>query len=304
MTQKETYVFTADTSGVRVDKFISENLKTKWSRSHIQKAIEHGSLSINDIVVTETNYRAQIGDICKICLEAPSEISLQPSKLFVDILFEDEDLLVVNKPEGQVVHLGNGVAPGTTLVEALLSHCNLSAAAGALRPGVVHRLDQATSGVILFAKTDAAYWNLTRMFAERQIHKTYHALVRGIPKLLSGNIDAPIGRNTRDRTAMCITHQGRNAYTHWKCLEKFETHNQSLLQCSPITGRTHQIRVHLKSIEHPIVGDPKYGHIEDKRLFLHAYKIEFLHPITNAPCTFIAPWPPSFRERIEFLRNG
>ena len=288
-------------SGQRIDKVLADYLKGQASRSHIQKAITEGRLQINGVVVVNVRQQANVEDVCRLDLVPPKAHSLQASKAPLHILFEDEDLLVLDKPEGQVVHLGNGVEPGTTLVEAVLSHCSLSAAAGPERPGVVHRLDQATSGVILFAKTDRAYWALTRMFAEREIHKTYYALVWGIPRLLSGTIEAPIGRSTRDRTAMCVTNQGRPSCTHWQVLKTFPRANQALLACHPVTGRTHQIRVHLKSIGHPIVGDPKYGKIPDQRLFLHAYQIEFKHPISHENCCFQAPLPPSFTQKLRLL---
>ena len=291
----------AERSGQRIDKVLADYLKGQASRSHIQKAITEGRFRINGVVVVNVRQQANVGDVCSLELIPPKAHSLQASQASIHILFEDEDLLVLDKPEGQVVHLGNGIEPGTTLVEAVLSHCSLSAAAGPERPGVVHRLDQATSGVILFAKTDRAYWALTRMFAEREIHKTYYALVWGIPRLLSGTIEAPIGRSTRDRTAMCVTTQGRPSCTHWQVLKTFPQANQALLSCNPLTGRTHQIRVHLKSIGHPIVGDPKYGKIPDQRLFLHAYQIEFKHPIFQENCCFQAPLPLSFTQKLRLL---
>ncbi len=303
MEQSLKLIVSTEQAGLRIDKLFSEAYKAQWSRACIQKSIRSGHLSVNNIIVNSLNYRVRSGDVCSLMLQAPEEITLIPKKSNLNILFEDEDLIVINKPEGQVVHLGNGVQPGSTLVEALLSYCPLSAAAGAERPGVVHRLDQATSGLILFAKTDRAYWALTRMFAERQIHKTYHAFVWGIPKFQSGTIEAPIGRSQRDRTSMCITNSGREACTIWELLEAFPKANKALLACHPVTGRTHQIRVHLKSIGHTIVGDPKYGKIPDKRLFLHAYQIEFEHPITHEACSFFAPYPASFEEGLKELRG-
>ena len=288
------------TAGMRVDKCLSQLVDQRWSRSCIQTAIENGGLCVNGIAISDIRYKTKIGDECALFIEDHKPIKLIPCAGSLDILFEDDDIIVLNKPEGQVVHLGNGIEPGSTLVEALLAYCPLSSAAGALRPGVVHRLDQATSGVILFAKTDLAYWALTRMFSERAIHKTYHALVWGIPHHLSGCINAPIGRSQRDRTAMCVRHDGREACTQWHILKKFPEKNKTLLACLPISGRTHQIRVHLKHMGHPIVGDPKYGKIPDVRLFLHAYKIEFEHPVSHQYCSFIAPWPESFTQTIDY----
>ena len=285
---------------MRVDKFLATTLKEQCSRARIQKSILGGGLTLNGIIISQPHACVHTGDRCQLQISPTEEVRLKPSQSALDILYEDNDLLVVNKPAGQVVHYGNGIEQGTTLVEAVLAHCPLSTAAGALRPGVVHRLDQATSGVMLFAKTDVAYRELTRMFAERRIHKTYYAFVHGIPKLHSGMIDAPIGRSTHDRTAMCVTTRGRPAVTLWECIEAFPNANQALLVCRPITGRTHQIRVHLKHIGHPIVGDTKYGKTENppsERLFLHAYQIEFEHPITKRECLFTAPLPKEFGEK-------
>ena len=289
--------------GMRVDKFLATHLQ--HSRSRIQKSILDGGLMIKGVIVTQPCTCVQAGDCCRLEIIPTEEVQLKPNEGALDILYEDDDLLAVNKPAGQVVHRGNGVKPGSTLVEAVLAHCSLSTAAGVLRPGVVHRLDQATSGVMLFAKSDVAYWELTRMFAERCIHKTYYAFVHGIPELHSGTIDAPIGRSTHDRTSMCVTTRGRHAVTHWECLEAFQNVNQALLACHPVTGRTHQIRVHLKHIGHPIVGDAKYGKKENppsERLFLHAYQIEFEHPITRKQCLFMAPLPKGFWEKQEGWR--
>ena len=291
---------------MRVDKFLATVLRDQYSRARIQKSILDDGLTINGIIVSQPRVCVRAGDHCRLQIAPTEEAQLKPCKGALDILYEDDDLLVVNKPAGQVVHYGNCVEQGTTLVEAVLAHCPLSTAAGVLRPGVVHRLDQATSGVMLFAKTDVAYRELTRMFAERRIHKTYYAFVHGIPKLHSGIIDAPIGRSTHDRTAMCVTTRGRPAVTHWECLEAFPNANQALLVCRPITGRTHQIRVHLKHIGYPIVGDEKYGKRENspnERLFLHAYQIEFEHPITQKECLFTAPLPKEFSEKKEVTKR-
>lgn len=293
--------------GWRVDKFLATTLKAQFSRARIQKSILEGGLTINGVTVSQPRMCVCMGDYCRLEIMPAEAVQLKPSKGTLDILYEDDALLVIHKPSGQVVHWGNGVEAGSTLVEAVLAHCPLSTAAGALRPGVVHRLDQATSGVMLFAKTDVAYWALTRMFAERRIHKTYYAFVHGIPKLHSGTIDAPIGRSTHDRTAMCVTTRGHPAVTHWECIETFPNANQALLVCRPITGRTHQIRVHLKHIGYPIIGDEKYGKKENppsERLFLHAYRIEFNHPITHRECLFTAPLPKVFLEKKERMEGG
>lgn len=293
----------AQQSDMRIDRFLTEALKNRWSRSFIQKSIKQDGLKINGKSVHSLDYKTKTNDVCCLTIQEPEPCKLQPRKGILDILYEDDDIIVLNKPEGQVVHLGNGVEPGTTLVEALLDYCPLSLAAGTQRPGVVHRLDQATSGVILFAKTDIAYWGLTKMFSERKIHKTYYAIVWKIPTKLAGTIQAPIGRSDRDRTAMCVRMDGRDACTHWVLLESFPKDHKALLACHPVTGRTHQIRVHFKSMGHPIVGDPKYGNIPDERLFLHAYQIEFIHPISQKNCLFKALLPESFSTKLAYLRE-
>lgn len=297
------FVIPSEWAGQRIDKYLAEHLDNHPSRTRIQQAIVSGLLRINDQIVVDANYRIKIDDRCSFCLPDLPPTTLIPTKGNLDILFEDEHLIVLNKPEGQVVHLGNQVKPGTTLVERVLHHTQLSTAAGIQRPGVVHRLDQATSGVIIFAKTDQVYGLLTKAFAERRIHKTYHALVKGVFACQSGIIQASIGRHQRDRTAMCVSPTGRSACTQWECLESFPKAHQTLLACYPITGRTHQIRVHLKHIGHPIVGDEKYGK-PDVRLFLHAYQIALVHPITQKELTISASWPTSFNERIESLRHS
>lgn len=288
--------------GKRIDKVLVAYLNQSYSRAFIQKIIEDGGLFCNGVCWKACDGKVCLNDHIQLKKKDLPEVKLQPRLGALSILYEDENLLVVDKPEGQVVHPGNGVEAGTTLVESVLAHCPLAMAAGSLRPGVVHRIDQATSGIVLFAKTDLAYWNLVKMFAERSIRKTYHALVWNVPRLLSGSIEAPIGRSHSDRTSMCIRQDGRYALTSWKRMEVFEKSRKALLECHPHTGRTHQLRVHLKSIGHTIVGDPKYGKVSDKRLFLHAYQVEFVHPITMVACLFRSEWPQSFDSEIQKLR--
>lgn len=295
-------VVSSEEEGLRVDQWLVKK-GNGWSRTQLQKAMEKGCLTINEAVVLQPRRMVKACDRIHFSLPESKPVCLKPCVTSLEILGEDEFLLVVHKPAGMVVHLGNGVTPGTTLVEAVFAYCPLSIAGGSLRPGVVHRLDQATSGVILFAKTDASYHQFTRMFAERKMHKTYHALVGGIPVLQSGTMEAPIGRSVSDRTAMAVTMRGRPACTQWERLEVFSHAHQALLACYPITGRTHQIRVHCKQMGYPIVGDIKYGKIPGERLFLHAYQLSFEHPFTHKPVCFTAPWPKAFREKIEVLRK-
>ncbi|MDR0755530.1 MAG: RluA family pseudouridine synthase [Puniceicoccales bacterium] len=289
--------------GIRVDKFLTTQLQGQVSRTSLQSMLDQGEILCNGKTGIQQKYRVRRGDHFAITFKEKIACGLTASHTSVKIIYEDEFLLIVDKPEGMVVHPGHGVEQGSTLVEALLSHCPLSAASGVNRPGVVHRIDQATSGLVLLAKTDATYWQLTRLFAERQIRKVYYALVWGIPHLQSGTIESPVGRSSRDRTAMCICTKGRYALTHWSLKETFKNAHKALLVCEPKTGRTHQIRVHLKSVGHPIVGDLKYGRISDKRLYLHAHQLDFRHPMTHAHVTFQSELPTSFKDEIQRLRT-
>jgi 23S rRNA pseudouridine1911/1915/1917 synthase len=224
----------------------------------------------------------------------------------LDILFEDEDIIALNKPAGIVIHAGNGtMAP--TLVEGILSHCKLSPAGGNLRPGVVHRLDKNTSGAMIFAKTDAAYLRLVKMFAARKIKKTYLAIVRGIFERNFGEIDLPIGRNRTVRTKMAVSPCGKTATTRWHVLKTFGR-QFTFLQVNILTGRTHQIRVHLSSIHHPIVGDTTYGYsgnysplIAPDRVMLHASELAFKHPCREEEISIEAPLPSDFLKILQTL---
>lgn len=289
--------------GIRVDKFLTTRLQGQVSRMGVQSMMDKGEILCNGKTDIQPKYRVRQGDHFTITLKEKNACGLIASCASVKIIYEDECLLVVDKPEGMVVHPGRGVEQGSTLVEALLSHCPLSAASGTNRPGVVHRIDQATSGLVLLAKTDATYRQLIRLFAERQVHKVYYALVWGIPRLQSGTIESPVGRSSRNRTIMCVCAKGRYALTHWSLRETFKNAHKALLVCEPQTGRTHQIRVHLKSIGYPIVGDLKYGRIPDKRLYLHAHQLSFCHPMTHVHMTFQSDLPIAFRDEIQRLRT-
>jgi 23S rRNA pseudouridine1911/1915/1917 synthase len=288
--------------GIRVDKFLTTQLQGQISRTSLQSLIDQGEILCNGKTGIQQKYRVRQGDHFAITLKEKVACGLTASHASIKIIYEDEFLLIVDKPEGMVVHPGNGVEQGSTLVEALLSHCPLSAASGTNRPGIVHRIDQATSGLVLLAKTDATYWQLTRLFAERRVHKVYYALVWGIPHLQSGTIESPVGRSFRNRTTMCICAKGRYALTYWSLREAFKNAHKALLVCEPKTGRTHQIRVHLKSMGYPIVGDLKYGKIPDKRLYLHAHQLDFRHPTTHVHMTFQSDLPISFEREIQKLR--
>lgn len=291
----------------RADKVLAMHF-TDFSRAQIQRTLEVGGVRKKGEVIGK-NTSVSEGDVLEV-----SFLQHKPTKLIgvdipLDILYEDEDILVINKGAGMVVHPGSGTGEDT-LVHALLHHTNgnLSLAGGEGRPGVVHRLDKETTGVILFAKTDKAYFELIRMFSGREVDKQYVALVSGVPSLKSGTIKEAIGRHPVNRTRMAVIRQGRPAHTNWVLEESFE--RCALLRCYLLTGRTHQLRVHLSHIKHPILGDKAYGytfkkdHIkEPPRVMLHAERIAFNHPITGKPMVFKAPIPEDFKAQLRLLRG-
>jgi 23S rRNA pseudouridine1911/1915/1917 synthase len=300
------FVVTGEEAGTRLDLFLSRRLP-EWSRSQIQRQIRSGFVSVGPGAVYKTAEAVRSGD--RVSIRASTrELRAVAEALPLDILYEDDDLLVVNKAAGMVVHLGAGVKSGT-LVNAFLHHISsLSAEGGDLRPGIVHRLDRMTSGVIIVAKNDVAHRGLTTEFKERRVHKSYIALVHGRVANDRGEVRASIGRDPVHRVRMKTGGIGaRQASTQYCVLRRFGKF--TLLNADPLTGRTHQIRVHLASIGHPVVGDTLYGapsriHVGNSerktlaRNFLHAARIEFSHPRSGEMMRFDAPLP---RELEEFL---
>jgi 23S rRNA pseudouridine1911/1915/1917 synthase len=257
--------------------------------------------------LVKPSYQVQTGDWIQIDLPEPEPLELIPEEIPLDILYEDEVMIVLNKPAGLVVHPAPGHPTGT-LVHALLSHCqNLSGIGGIQRPGIVHRLDRDTSGVMLVAKTDQAHQNLSTQLKNREIKKEYLAVVHGIFKDKKGTLSTVIGRHIRDRKKMSVfTRQGRPAVTSYEVIEEFQDY--SLVKIQIYTGRTHQIRVHMKYLNHPVVGDPLYGRgTKDQALIrrqaLHAKSIAFKHPITGHPLEFEAPLPQDMKNLLEKLRT-
>ena len=290
--------------GKRLDAYLS--LKNeKISRTIVQKLIEEGNILVNG-KNPKASYKVSEGD--KITLEEiePKEISLKAQDIAVDIIYEDKDIIVVNKPKGLVVHPANG-NPDGTLVNAIMSICkgSLSGIGGEIRPGIVHRLDKDTSGIIIIAKNDEAHINLSEQIKNRKVKKTYIALVRGFVKENEATINMPIGRSQKDRKKMAVVKNGKNAVTHIKVLERFN--NYTLLQVNIETGRTHQIRVHLSEIGYPIVGD--YTYSNGKNEFgivgqcLHAKSLKFRHPITNEEMYLEAELPQYFKDVIKKLEE-
>lgn len=247
------------------------------------------------------------GDIIKIQEDKPKEISLKPENIPLDIIYEDDDIIVVNKQKGLVVHPANG-NPDGTLVNAIMAICkdSLSGIGGEIRPGIVHRLDKDTSGLIIIAKNDKAHINLSEQIKNREVKKTYIALVRGIVKGNEATIDMPIARSLKDRKKMAVSKDGKNAITHFKVLERYEGY--TLLEVKIETGRTHQIRVHMSQIGYPIVGDTVYSNGKNPfgvtGQMLHSAKLTFKHPITGKELNLEAPLPKYFKEVLDKLKSA
>lgn len=285
-------------SGKRLDHFLQEKLP-QFSRSRLQEWVKGGRVSVNGNLERKPSFALRGGEAVVVEPAQPPPLKATPEALPVEVLYEDEDVIAVNKPAGMVVHAGAGRHSGT-LVNTLLHHYGvLSGVAGELRPGIVHRLDRETSGVLLVARTDAAHRNLAAQFAERRVEKTYLAMVHGTVKADSGRIDKPITRDPVRRTRMTVKPgTGRSAHTEYKVLKHFDRF--TYLEVKIGTGRTHQIRVHLASIGHPLAGDRLYGApacVEgvatlEGRFFLHAWRIRFTRPSTGEALTLIAPLAP------------
>lgn len=280
---------------IRIDKYLTEKLA--FSRSKIQKMIDNGEILVNEKTV-KNNYILRMNDIVTVYEHEEELPDVKEENIPLDIVYEDEDLLVVNKPSGMVVHPALGNQTGT-LVNALLYHCNnqLSSVNGIVRPGIVHRIDADTSGLLLVAKNDEAHYSLANQIKEKTVTRKYLALVQGIIKEDTATIDAPIGRDNTDRKKMTVTAENsKDAVTHIRVLERYKT--ASLIECVLETGRTHQIRVHMKYIGHPVVNDPVYGYKKlDNPEFgqmLHAYVIGFIHPKTGKYLEFKSDVPLEF----------
>lgn len=302
--------------GRRIDQFLSET-NLHLSRSQAKKLIEEGAILLNN-QKTKPSAHIKSGDLISGRLPEPEPLSLEPEPLPLPILYEDSSIIVIDKPAGMVVHPAAGNTSGT-LVNALLHHCkDLAGINGVLRPGIVHRLDRGTSGVMVVAKDDEAFHQLARQFKNRLVEKVYLAVAHGIFKQDEGLIDTPIGRHPVQRKRMSTkTRKGKTAMTRWKVLERFGP--LAFLEIYPQTGRTHQIRVHLSSLGHPILGDPLYGRkgkpgsIQDailkecvkrmNRQALHAHRLGFNHPRTGEKVQFVAPIPQDMEGTLECLRS-
>lgn len=302
MNQTEYYV-TADDIGIRIDKFLF-NHDIGLTRSAIQKLIDNKSISVNSAAVSK-NYKLKENDLITIDFPEPVKLDVLPQNIPIDIIYEDDELLVVNKPKGMVVHPAAG-NPDGTLVNALLHHCDgrLSSINGVIRPGIVHRIDKNTSGLLIIAKTDYSHNFLAEQIKDHSFTREYQAVVCGRFKDFKGTINEPIGRNKYDRKKMCVTeHNSKNAVTHYEVIDEFGQF--SLLKFTLETGRTHQIRVHSSYIGHPVYGDDVYGKAVKgvNGQCLHAKKIGFIHPLTNEYIEFDSQLPDYFIKIINKLKN-
>lgn len=288
--------------GKRLDVFLADREK-ELSRSHIQKLIEGGAVLVNGRAV-KANYKLRTGDSVEIHVLEAQEWKILPEAIPLDVLYEDEDIIVINKARGMVVHPAAGVSSGT-LVNALLYHCkDLSGINGVIRPGIVHRLDKDTSGVMVAAKNDAAHVDLAEQIRLKTAHRIYQALVLGTIAEEKGVIRAPIGRHPTERKKMAVVPNGKEATTHFRVLERFSSY--TFVECRLQTGRTHQIRVHMAYIGHPLLGDPKYGKkspfaIEGQAL--HSAELMLTHPRTKERLRFAATMPADMEEILRTLRR-
>lgn len=296
--EKETVIVPENLNGERIDKAMAELCKD-ISRSRIVKLIDDGKVSLDDIIVKAARQKVQKNQIISYEIPENVEVNIEAENIPLDILYEDNDVVIVNKPKGMVVHPAAGHYSGT-LVNALMYHCgnSLSGINGELRPGIVHRIDRDTTGILVVCKNDKAHISLSEQLSEHSINRIYYCIVYGGFKTKEGTIDAPIARHPRDRKKMAIDRQnGRRAVTHYECLYTFKN-GFSLLKCRLETGRTHQIRVHMSSVSHPLLGDVVYG--KDKQPYdtegqvLHAAVLGFIHPSTNEYVEFVSPLPDYF----------
>lgn len=302
----ERYDWTVDPAdkNERIDKFITLQ-NEDWSRSQVQAWVKEGRVTVNGEPI-KNNYKLQAEDEVTLRVPPPKEMAIQPEEMSLDIVYEDSDVVVVNKPRGLVVHPAPGHYSGT-LVNGLLAHCkDLSGINGVLRPGIVHRIDKDTSGLLMVAKNDKAHMGLAEQLKAHTVNRKYVALVHGVIPHEMGTIEAPIGRDPKNRQQMAVVFENsKPAVTHFIVLERFKEYTMVELKLE--TGRTHQIRVHMKYIDYPLVGDPKYGPKNTLELdgqALHAKTLGFIHPRTGEQLEFEAPMPKEMLDVIEVLRQA
>ena len=301
----ETHEFKIDNEayvGQRIDKCLT-SFNQDWSRTQIQDMVKEGHVTVNGKTI-KSNYKMKQDDVIVVNEPEVVEADIEPENLNLDVYYEDDDVAIVYKPKGMVVHPSAGHRSGTLVNGLMYQMKNLSGINGEVRPGIVHRIDKDTSGLLMVAKNDVAHRNLVEQLMSKTVTRKYTALVHGNIPHDYGTVDAPIGRNTKDRQSMDVVDEGKEAITHFNVLEHFKDY--TLIECQLETGRTHQIRVHMKYIGHPIVGDPKYGPkrtIEMGGQALHAGVIGFEHPVTGEYIEREAPLPESFEQVLETLRR-
>ncbi|MBO1578767.1 RluA family pseudouridine synthase [Bacillus sp. XF8] len=286
----------------RIDKFVA-GVNNEWSRTQVQQWIKDGVVTVNGNTI-KGNYKVKANDEIAVAIPEPEELDILPEDMNLEIYYEDADVLVVNKPRGMVVHPAPGHTSGT-LVNGLMHHCkDLSGINGVMRPGIVHRIDKDTSGLLMVAKNDMAHESLVNQLVAKTVTRRYKAIVHGVIPHDKGTIDAPIARDKKDRQSMTVDENGKHAVTHFQVLERFK--DFTLVECRLETGRTHQIRVHMKYIGYPLAGDPKYGPkktLDINGQALHAGILGFDHPRTGEYIEFEAPVPAVFEEVLNVLRK-
>ena len=293
-----------NSENVRLDAYIASK-QSDLSRSNIQKLIDSGDILVNNSI-KKMSYKVQEGDVIQINVPEAREANIKPENIPIDIIYQDNDIIVVNKPKGLVVHPADG-NPDGTLVNAIMAICKdgLSGIGGELRPGIVHRLDKDTSGLLIVAKNDKAHRLMSEQIKNREVRKIYIALVKGVVSENEATIDMPIGRSTKDRKKMAVRKDGKEAVTHFKVLKRYP--NYTLLEVKIDTGRTHQIRVHMAEIGHPVVGDMVYSSGKNEfgveGQMLHAKSLDFKHPITGEQMHLEAPLPKYFEDVLDKLSS-
>ncbi|MGG3427036.1 RluA family pseudouridine synthase [Bacillus licheniformis] len=289
--------------GERIDKYLTA-VEADWSRTQVQQWIKEDRVLVNGNAV-KANYKVHEGDAVSVQVPEPEPLDVTAEPMDLDIYYEDQDVLVVNKPRGMVVHPAPGHLTGT-LVNGLMAHCDdLSGINGVMRPGIVHRIDKDTSGLLMVAKNDMAHESLVNQLVNKTVTRKYTALVHGVIPHDHGTIDAPIGRDKKDRQSMTVTREnGKHAVTHFEVIERFD--DFTVVECQLETGRTHQIRVHMKYIGFPLAGDPKYGPkktVDFNGQVLHAGVLGFDHPRTGEYVEFEAPLPDDMKNLLDKIRN-
>ena len=298
-------LFIAETAYKRLDVFLSEQTD-EFTRSRLKKLVEEGNVLVDGVAQTKAGESVKLGAVVTLCVPDAVEYQVKAENIPVDIVYQDEDLAVVNKPKGMTVHIGNGVSEGTLVNALLYALDRLSGVGGVLRPGIVHRIDKDTTGLLVVAKNDKAHVSLASQIAEKTCKRTYYALLEGNLKTDEGRVVTDIGRHPTDRLKMAVLPdgKGKHAITDYTVIERFGA-EFTLCEFRLQTGRTHQIRVHAKHLGHPVAGDPVYGFKKQKLAadgqLLHAARLQLTHPTSGEEMTFNAPLPPSFKEILQKL---